>query len=924
MKRGTRKTSFIPKVESLEDRCVPSLTHVVMDNVNLVHDGDAASIKADGSPETQQGVYWLADANFAASAVGKALAAKYRVKGINKDGSMTWQTALNFVDAMNDDDYAGHKNWTLPLTPNDGTADQYGPDPYDNPFGFNFKSSLFGHLFYNEFGGQAGDNIADLHNSATALFKNFQPYYYWGGDFPGSTRFPPSSKVPLPVDFSFNTGYLATDAPKDFEYALPEFSVDPTDQPVPPKKNETVHSMTVSIDPQLARLPGNQLVRDAASNITWLADANFAASEQGRDLAAKYAVQGINKDGSMTWPTANQLITAMNAADYLGHNNWRMPTSDAEPTQDYYRYQQDNTTNYDEMAELYFVELGGQAGSTILRTPGYEQWFNNFQPYLYWTETEGLDNFGPKPNTHKTFSFGNGFRSDNTDPNEMYVLPVYDGPQKVTNDNDSGPGSLRDAILNAHPGDTIVFDSSLAGTTILLQTPIDIAMPLDIEWLGAGRLTISGQGITNLFIIGPYTDGTTVKGRTTTIIARLTLADGLSDKGGAILDKGASLTLKSDVFLNDHALGKAGGDGLGGALAIFGHQTTDMVVRITDCQFRDDSASGSDSGGIGAGGAIYLDAQNSTFLLLWVHGSRFQNDSAMGGAGGDARGGALFFTGATADNPTLDVVDSVFSSDSAIAGNGGGSAMGGAVYFRFASFFGSAARFAGDTFRANDAVGGRGEDGAFDGSTGGAGGSASGGAMALIVNADSGTTRLVIRNSKFLRNAASGGAGGTGGPGLDIDDAGVGGDGGSASGGALYLRSFGGPRDDTWTLKGVDVSENSSISGDGGPGGAASHIVGIGGGGGNSNDSYCGGIYDEFGGTLELRRCEITENDVADGDGGAGGSGHLTGQHGIGSHGFGGGLYVDASATADATHDTHIRRNRADIRDEVWGDLGRI
>src|SRR3989441_11849736 len=45
----------------------------------------------------------------------------------------------------------------------------------------------------------------------------------------------------------------------------------------------------------------------------------------------------------------------------------------------------------------------------------------------------------------------------------------------VTSSADSGPGSLRQAIADARPGDTIDFDSSVTGTiTLFAQFVIDI------------------------------------------------------------------------------------------------------------------------------------------------------------------------------------------------------------------------------------------------------------------------------------------------------------------------------------------------------------------------------------------------------------------------------------------------------------------
>src|SRR6478672_7668187 len=55
----------------------------------------------------------------------------------------------------------------------------------------------------------------------------------------------------------------------------------------------------------------------------------------------------------------------------------------------------------------------------------------------------------------------------------------------VTNGNDSGPGSLRQALVDSHDGDTIDFDPALNGQTILLTTA---------ELAIAKNVTISGPG----------------------------------------------------------------------------------------------------------------------------------------------------------------------------------------------------------------------------------------------------------------------------------------------------------------------------------------------------------------------------------------------------------------------------------------------
>ena len=61
----------------------------------------------------------------------------------------------------------------------------------------------------------------------------------------------------------------------------------------------------------------------------------------------------------------------------------------------------------------------------------------------------------------------------------------------VANTHDSGPGSLRNAVVMANPGDTIVFAGSIRNGTITITTgPININKTLTINGPGP---TISGS-----------------------------------------------------------------------------------------------------------------------------------------------------------------------------------------------------------------------------------------------------------------------------------------------------------------------------------------------------------------------------------------------------------------------------------------------
>ena len=72
----------------------------------------------------------------------------------------------------------------------------------------------------------------------------------------------------------------------------------------------------------------------------------------------------------------------------------------------------------------------------------------------------------------------------------------------VTNTNDSGAGSLRQAIASAVSGDTIKFSPSLSGQTITLSSQLDITKNLVVDGSGLDpRISISGNNIVRIFNI---------------------------------------------------------------------------------------------------------------------------------------------------------------------------------------------------------------------------------------------------------------------------------------------------------------------------------------------------------------------------------------------------------------------------------------
>ncbi|MHB1142267.1 MAG: PKD domain-containing protein [Sulfuricaulis sp.] len=168
----------------------------------------------------------------------------------------------------------------------------------------------------------------------------------------------------------------------------------------------------------VARL-GGQAVYDTDRNITWLANANLAASNT-------FGVSGINPSGSMTWDVAQNWVAAMNSANYLGFNNWRLPAT----LQPDVTCSQQSTTSYgsncsgSEMGHLFYSELAGVAGRDILAIHNSSfSLFSNLQSNVYWSGTE----YAPNTLNAWYFDFGGGSQVNFYKFGTMYATAVRSG-----------------------------------------------------------------------------------------------------------------------------------------------------------------------------------------------------------------------------------------------------------------------------------------------------------------------------------------------------------------------------------------------------------------------------------------------------------------------------------------------------------------
>lgn len=231
---------------------------------------------------------------------------------------------------------------------------------------------------------------------------------------------------------------------------------------------------------------------------------------------------------------------------------------------------------------------------------------------------------------------------------------THAGTITVTNGGDKGPGSLRQAIADAAPGDTINFAPGIT-TIILRNTPgsneLLINKSLNIEGPGANLLTIEPTaldiGSMRIFDIAAGNFNVTISGLT---IYQGVLFGSIQGGGGILINGGNTVAITNCTVSSNQANSGSGIKNLG-------------TATITNSTI---SGNGFDSHAVGQGGGISNDGAmtitNSTISgnFAYYPSSDYTNNNG--------KGAGIFNTG------------TVTISNSTISGNYAHDRGGGAIY----------------------------------------------------------------------------------------------------------------------------------------------------------------------------------------------------------------------------------------------------
>src|SRR6476620_2129384 len=235
----------------------------------------------------------------------------------------------------------------------------------------------------------------------------------------------------------------------------------------------------------------------------------------------------------------------------------------------------------------------------------------------------------------------------------------------VTNGNDSGPGSLRQALADAQDGDTINFDPSV-GTVILATAELAIEKSLMLS--GAPQMVTVARASQTEFRIFHVMPGHSVE------IDGLTISGGhiTGDNGGGILNDNSTLTI-AHCTVNGNAIVSGSSNNLGGGIHNNGTMTLDQVIVNNN-----NALFSGQGGGVPSGGGL------SNIGTMIIIAGTIQSNLGFWSAGGIYNTGMLTITGST-------IVNNQTGNPGHFGGSGGGIINGGTMTIQDSTISGNTA-----------------------------------------------------------------------------------------------------------------------------------------------------------------------------------------------------------------------------------------
>jgi hypothetical protein len=206
----------------------------------------------------------------------------------------------------------------------------------------------------------------------------------------------------------------------------------------------------------------------------------------------------------------------------------------------------------------------------------------------------------------------------------------------VTNGNDSGPGSLRQALANANDGDTINFDASVGTVTL---TTAELAIDKSVTLSGAPQMVTVARASQTEFRIFHVLPSHSVE------IDGLTISGGhiTGDNGGGILNDNSTLTI-AHCAVYGNAIVSGSANNFGGGIHNSGTMTLNQV-----------NVNGNNAFWCQCGNSVPIGGGISNTGTMIIIAGTVQGNMAFWSAGGIYNTGMMTITGSTISNNYTDL-----------------------------------------------------------------------------------------------------------------------------------------------------------------------------------------------------------------------------------------------------------------------------